>query len=196
VDGYLRQARIEIDGGLLAGHGNVVDTAGAPLFVGAAGTVNPGGVFGVDASFTGMLVFGDYAPFIGTDLAMAGTLTIELGSAADFDVLGVAGRVEFLPGSSVFFDLAGYQPIAGDFLEFLYFYEIAGFGDLAYQFPGLDPALDFDVSIVFEDRLRLSFITAVPLPAPIWLLGGGLTVLLPIVRRHRDTAANDTQPMA
>jgi len=175
VDGALFQAAISISGGLLGGDGELNSTGG-PVAIGPAATINPGGSITNDpGDFTGSLAIGS--------IDIEGTLNIEIAGLLDFDTVTVFNDITFNPGSTIEFDLDGWQPSAGDSLDFLFADTLTGFGNITYSFLGLDPNLDFDVLLTPTADLQLTFANAVPIPASLWLFGSGMLGLASLAKR-------------
>ena len=184
-------ARLQINGDLSAT--NVVLNTGAALSgkgnitanLSNSGQVEPGEWPGALGTLT---INGDYTQ------NADGVLLIEIGGLLDgqYDVLDIAGTASLGgtldvslsdPGAGVFapalndsFDILMAESILGDFDSFL----LAGLGNgLAWQ---LDLFAD---EIGTTDVLRLSVVSAVPVPAAVWLFGSGLLALLGLGRRRK-----------
>ncbi len=184
-------ARIQINGDLSAT--NVVLNTGAALSgkgnitanLSNSGQVEPGEWPGALGTLT---INGDYTQ------NADGVLLIEIGGLLDgqYDVLDIAGTASlggtldvslsdsgagvFAPALNDSFDILMAESILGDFDSFL----LAGLGNgLAWQ---LDLFAD---EIGTTDVLRLSVVSAVPVPAAVWLFGSGLLALLGLGRRRK-----------
>ena len=184
-------ARLQINGDLSAT--NVVLNTGAALSgkgnitanLSNSGQVEPGEWPGALGTLT---INGDYTQ------NADGVLLIEIGGLLDgqYDVLDIAGTASLGgtldvslsdPGTGVFapalndsFDILSAESILGDFDSFL----LASLGNgLAWQ---LDLFAD---EIGTTDVLRLSVVSAVPVPAAVWLFGSGLLALLGLGRRRK-----------
>ena len=175
--GSITQSYIDVQGGALLGAGSLT----GPVNVASGATLGPGdpNLMTIDGSLTvngGTLIF-----------QIAGT------GASEFDVLSVNGTAYldgvlnvslFGSGSSLF------SPHAGDSFDILTADVLQGsFATLNYA-ALLDPSLRWHIDYLTDaigttDVLRLSVVSAVPVPAAIWLFGSGLLGLVGIAR-HRN----------
>ncbi|MGR8919141.1 MAG: hypothetical protein ACU85V_05940, partial [Gammaproteobacteria bacterium] len=156
----LSNGDLEINGGSLSGSGQINGDV-----VNTGGTVNAG-----DSPGT-LTIAGDYAQGPG------GTLLVEIAGtgAGLFDVLLVGGQASL--DGTLAVSLIGTPTIGiGDTFDVLVADTIVGAFDNAQVSAG--SAL-FDIAIIdgVSDIVRLTSLTAVPLPAPAWLLLGALPVL-------------------
>ncbi|MEQ8659551.1 MAG: VPLPA-CTERM sorting domain-containing protein, partial [Gammaproteobacteria bacterium] len=156
-----------VDGGVLTGGGTIIgDVANN------AGIVAPGNSPGT------LTIDGDYAQ------GAAATLLIEIAGFADFDVLAVSGSAQ-LGGELAVSLAAGYLPGVGASFDILLANDINGVfangqfvdaGRAVFEILYLD-GLDGDI-------VRLTTVSAVPLPAGVWLLLGALGTLFARARRR------------
>jgi hypothetical protein len=182
VDGDVTQASVDIQGGTLSGGGTLhADVTNS------GGTVGPGnspGLLTIDGTFT---------------QDSGGIFTAEIGGllgGTEYDVLDVTGTA-FLDGllDVDLFDLGSgpFMPALGDSFDILTAEILSGsFNtlDLAILTGGLDWQVDYLVDAIGStDIVRLSVVSAVPLPATVWLFGSGVLGLAGIARRKRQKAA-------
>ncbi|MCW9057025.1 MAG: VPLPA-CTERM sorting domain-containing protein, partial [Gammaproteobacteria bacterium] len=175
-NGYISTFEMAITGGELSGNGDVY--VGNGLVITEAGTLAPGNSTGI------MHVFGD--------LTIDGTLAMEfdpLGFGLLHDRLYVSQNV-FLSETSVLdvsflsddwfslgnsFDLMLAETITGDFGNF--YYDALFDNSLALEWGIFN---DFG-----QDVLRLTVVSAVPLPAAAWLFISGLAGLIAAGKRRK-----------
>jgi hypothetical protein len=163
VGGTLGAQDVVIDGGTLGGTG-VVE---GQVQVGAGGAVAPGnspGTLRLDGDFT----------------LDGGRIEIEIAALALHDVLDIGGEAVF-NGGTIAFDF-DYAPVAGDSFVFLTTGEgITGADTLSFSFGGDVGAIGLVAAVVGNDLV----LTAVPLPATVWLLAPALAGLAARARRRR-----------
>jgi len=164
-------------GGLLA-----VDTVTGDL-------VNEGGILSPDNSPGTILITGNY-----TQSAL-GTLDIQLGgllAGSEYDVLNINGTANLGGTLDVsWYDLGSglFNASLGDSFDILTAYSLTGEFDnltLAVLGNGLRWQLDY----LFDEFgttgiVRLTIVSAVPVPASVWLFGSGLIGLIGIAKRKK-----------
>ena len=202
------------NGGTLTVNGNITNNAngtfsvgnGATASVGSTGLLNHGlfagagtlvgnvtsyGTVGPGASPGTLTIDGDY------NQLLSGIFSVEIGglfAGTEYDVLNVTGTAS-LAGSldvSLFDPGPGlFSPQAGDSFDILAAEILQGsFGSLNYAaLP--DPSLSWHIDYLVDaigstDIVRLSVVSAVPVPAAVWLFGSGLIGLLGLARRKRS----------
>jgi len=176
VDGTLSvSGLIDILGGSLTGKGAINGT------VRNSGTVGPGNSPGQ------LIVDGDYSQLA------SGTLDVELGgliAGTEYDVLNITGIASLEGRLDVdLFDLGDglFAPSLGDSFDILLAETISGSFD-TLLLATLGGGLSLDISYLTDeigstDVIRLSVVSAVPLPAAVWLFGSGLLGLFGLSRR-------------
>ena len=167
VNGQLTASDIDIQGGSLGGNG----TLSGPVTIGAAASIGPGNSQGT------LTIIGD--------LDLLGTLAIELAGPATFDLLDISGIATLGGGLNVSF-LDGYAPAAGESFDVLLAEAIIGeFDPLSLELPG--NGLKWDITYILDDQsidiVRLSVVSAVPIPPALWLFVTGIAGLIGISRR-------------
>jgi len=192
VDGSMTQANINIMGGSLGGSGVVV----GDLVIGPNGTVQPGnspGILTIDGDFT-----------LEEDARL--NLEIDGTDAGQFDQLIVTGafsalgRINFTLGEGVDESIftstdPGVDPLISLFDIFYVGTEATNAFDLS-----LVAALDTRISTFAGDVFAMSLIddgnggftseiSAVPVPAAVWLFGSGLIGLIGFAKRKTCLAA-------
>ncbi|NKB55727.1 MAG: PEP-CTERM sorting domain-containing protein [Alphaproteobacteria bacterium] len=174
-------------GGSLGGTGTVAGS----LTVESGGTLGPGasaGDFSVDGNLT---------------LDGGGNLEFEFFTPLSFDTLDVTGGVGFGFGGEIdlLFD-AGFDPFDGLSLTFLTSGGIGGFGNLLFDFIGLDPLFTAVVGLgPQEDTLFVTFSgqggpTSVPEPGMLTLFGAGLLGLFGLGWRRRCPSRGSLRRLA
>ncbi len=144
------------------------------------GHVGPGNSFVNETRlgvFTGtLLVNGDYTQ------DAAAELVIGLEDAALHDLLDISGTATLDGLLSVSLDNS-FMPVLGDSFDILAADTIVGqFSTLDTSLAPLGAGLTWDLSYVLDptlsDTVRLSVVSAVPVPAAMWLFGSGLLGLV------------------
>jgi T5SS/PEP-CTERM-associated repeat protein len=144
----------------------------------SAGLVSPGDSVGV------LSINGDYS--------QSGILAIEIGgllAGSEYDVLNVSGTAT-LDGTLSISLLDGFNPFAGSYYDLFAADSISGsFSQLL--FPELSGGLSWNLALLTDfsggtDYLRLSAVSAVPVPPALWLFGSGLLGLAGIARRKAE----------
>ena len=162
---------VQISGGELRGHG----TIDGKLVLSGTGLLSVDDLPFVDS-------ISHFDVTAGLEL-LGGTFVADLAGTGfnNHDVLNVRGAAT-LGGTLEVALLNGYNPILGDAFDIILADSISGvFGSIVL--PGLSDGLTF-TTINGGTFFRLQ-ITAVPLPAPLVLLGGALSVLAYTARRRR-----------
>lgn len=174
-DGQLQAENIQVTGGVFEGNGSVDVLSG--MVVTEAGTLAPGNSTGW------MDIYGD--------LELGGTLQMEFDwtSRPEYDQLHVMGSV--ILGAESVLDISVLSDdyfSLGQSFDLLFANEISGdFGGFYYD-PLWDTSLALQWGIISDydqDILRLSVVSAVPLPAAVWLFLSGVLGLTAIARRKR-----------
>ncbi|VAW78064.1 hypothetical protein MNBD_GAMMA15-1108, partial [hydrothermal vent metagenome] len=122
-----------------------------------------------------------------------GTLSIELGglfSGAEYDVLNVSGNATLAGILDVdLFDLGSglFTPSLGSTFDILTAETLFGEFDIL-TLATLGNGLDWELNYLVDefgttDVLRLSVVSAVPVPAAVWLFGSGLFALMGVAKR-------------
>ncbi len=172
VNGTMRTLVMDIQGGTLTGAG----TIDADVNIGTAATLMPGNSPGT------LNIIGD--------LDLAGLLDIEITDDILYDIVDINGTATLSGDLNVsFFDL--WRPAAGDTFDILTADTINGtFASL--NLAALAPGLFWDVRYLLDttgtDIVQLavvSSVSAVPLPASIWMFIAGGTVLTAFGRHHK-----------
>lgn len=138
-----------------------------------AGALDPG------VSGAGRLeIIGDY-----TQLT-EGALFIQIGGHAqgfNADIVNIFGAASLAGALNVSL-LGGYQLSLGDSFDILYANLVYGsFEELLFPvFDGLTFAIFYDMNTV-----RLAVVSAVPVPAAMWLFGSGVVALMGMARRRK-----------
>ena len=155
-----------VDGGTLSGSGTIIGDVDNN-----AGVVGPGsspGTLTIDGDFT---------------QGAAGELLIEIAGLGDFDVLSISGSA-ILGGDIAVNLLGGYVPLVGESFDVLLASDINGiFANGQFVDAGLAVFEIVYLDGAGNDIVRLTTVSAVPLPAGAWLLLSALGGLL--VRGHR-----------
>jgi hypothetical protein len=124
----------------------------------------------------------------------AGIFAVEIGgllAGTEYDVLNVSGTTSLDGTLNVsLFDLGAglFAPQAGDSFDILTAEILSGsFSSLSYA-ALLDPNLSWQIDYLTDaigttDVVRLSVVSAVPVPGAVWLFGSGLLGLMSLVRR-------------
>jgi T5SS/PEP-CTERM-associated repeat protein len=121
-------------------------------------------------------IFGDYSQ------AGEGTLFVEIGGyGIGQDFLNIWGMA-VLGGSLLVGLLDGYSIGLGDSFDILFASAVYGGFD-TLLFPVFN-GMTFDISYEF-DGVRLTAVSAVPVPAALWLLGSGVLLLFGVARRRQ-----------
>lgn len=158
------------------------------VIVGETGTVRGNGRIDADVTNTGQLAPGLSAgqlDIIGNYTQLAGgTLSIEIGGnnpGIDHDYLYIFGAAN-LAGTLDVGLLDGYQFSFGESFDILYASTVFGaFDSLLFPiFNGMTFDIAYDLNTV-----RLTVVSAVPVPAAAWLFGSGVVVLMGIARRRK-----------
>ncbi len=161
---------LQLAGGTLAGTGTIDGDV-----LNTAGIVTPGNSPGT------LVIDGDYSQAAGASLAIeiAGLL------AGEFDVLDISGAAS-IDGQLTVSLLNGFLPGVGDAFDIVLADSITG---LFANGPFIDAGLAvFEVAFIDAidgDRIRLTTVSAVPLPAAVWLLAPALAGLAGCRRRRR-----------
>lgn len=176
--------------GLLELHdGAYISTAA--VIVGETGAVQGIGAIGGDVTSTGMLAPGPSAgqlDIIGNYTQLAqGALSIEVGGhdhGVNQDLLNIFGDAS-LAGTLDVSLLGGYQFNLGDSFDILYANMVyGGFDSLLFPiFNGLTFDIAYDLNTV-----RLTVVSAVPVPAAAWLFGSGVIAFMGVARRRKKAA--------
>ena len=170
-------AQFNFTGGTLA-----VDTFNGDL-------VNQGGILAPGNSPGVTNIIGDYSQDFNS------TLLIEIGgllSGTEYDVLDITGTASLAGTLDVnFYDLGGglFDASLGDTFDILMAEELTGSFNL-WVLAALGGGLDWDLSYLTDeigstDVVRLSVVSAVPVPAAAWLFGSGLITLIGLGRRKK-----------
>lgn len=158
------------------------------VIVGETGTVRGDGRIDADVTNNGRLAPGLSAgqlDIIGNYTQLAGgTLSIEIGGhnpGIDQDFLYIFGAAD-LAGTLDVSLLDGYLFSLGDSFDILYAGTVFGaFDDLLFPiFNGMTFDIVYDLNTV-----RLTVVSAVPVPAAAWLFGSGVVALMGIARRRK-----------
>lgn len=143
-----------------------------------ANVVN-GGVLDPGVSGAGGLeIIGDYAQLA------EGALFIQIGGHApgfNSDIVNIFGEASLAGALNVSL-LGGYQLSLGDNFDILYANMVYGsFDDVLFPvFNGLTFDIFYDINTV-----RLTVVSAVPVPAAMWLFGSGVVVLMGMGHRRK-----------
>ncbi len=184
VDGSLDVNSVSVDGGVLSGGGNI----NSNVFNSNGGLVSPGNSPGT------LSIIGDYTQDDPSQGGIDGELFIELGgliAGDEYDVLDVSGTAT-LGGvlTTDFIDSGNglFSASAGDVFDILSAETIAGEFDLL-TLAVLGDGLFWDVNYLTDfsgttDIVRLS-VSAVPVPAAVWLFGSGFLGLIGMARRKK-----------
>jgi len=178
VDGVLN-ANVDVTDGELTGSGTINGNAIN------GGSIGPGQSPGI------LTVAGNYTQ---TEF---GTLHIEIGglfAGDEYDVLNIGGDA-FLGGvlDVDLYDFGGglFAPSLGDTFDFLTAETIMGEFDLL-SLMGLGNGLGWQLDYLYDEigttdvaRLTIVEVSAVPVPAAVWLFGSGLIGLAGIARRKK-----------
>jgi len=152
--------------------------------------VNNGGTLAPGNSPGTTNITGDY-----TQMA-AGIFDVEIGgllAGTEYDVLNVSGTASLDGTLNVsLFDLGSglFAPQAGDSFDILTAEILSGsFSTLSYA-ALLDPNLSWQIDYLTDaigttDVVRLSVVSAVPVPGAVWLFGSGLLGLIGVARRKK-----------
>lgn len=159
------------------------------VIVAETGALRGRGIIGADVVNAGALdpgvggagsldIFGDYTQL--TD----GALFVQIGGHAhgfNADIVNIFGAAS-LSGALNVSLLGGYQLSLGDNFEILYANMVYGsFDELLFPvFDGLTFDIFYDLNAV-----RLTVVSAVPVPAAMWLFGSGVVVLMGLARRRK-----------
>lgn len=200
----LQGGSLTVSNGITNNEGGVFSLdAGTTVTVGGEGFANRGELNGAgtivgDVNSNGILAPGDSPGMLAisgdyTQKAL-GIFNVEIGglfAAIEYDVLNVSG-VATLDGSLNvnLVDLGGglFTPKAGDSFDILTADTLSGrFSSLTYA-SLLDPSLNWQIDYLADalgntDVVRLSVVSAVPLPPAVALFGSGLLGLTGIARR-------------
>jgi hypothetical protein len=177
VNGQLDASDIDIQGGSLTGTG----TLNGPVTIGAEASIGPG-------SSPGSMT-------INGDIDLNGLFLIEIGgltSGTEYDVLNVTGTANLGGTLDVdFFDLGGglFGASLGDTFDILTAETLSGKFDV-FTLAILGAGLDWQIDYLFDfngstDFVRLSVVSAVPVPSAVWLFGSGLLGLVGMARRKK-----------
>jgi len=174
-NGTVQADNIQVTGGVLKGDG-IYETVNG-MVITEAGTLAPGDLFGLmqirgDLVLDGTLATEFYLPGgpVNNLLFVNGDVKLGVDSVLDISFLG---DNNLSLGSS--YDVMFADTISGDFGNF--YYDPLGDNSLALQWE-----IFSDYS---QDILRLSVVSAVPLPAAVWLfLTGALGMVVTARRRH------------
>ncbi len=155
-----------VDGGTLSGSGTIIGDVD-----------NNAGVVGPGSSPGTLTIDGDFSQ------GAAGELLIEIAGLGDFDVLSITGSA--LLGGELAVDLiGGYVPLVGESFDVLLASDINGiFANGQFVDAGLAVFEIVYLDGAGGDIVRLTTVSAVPLPAGAWLLLSALGGL--VVRGHR-----------
>jgi filamentous hemagglutinin len=174
---------VEISG-RLEGTGDINVVAGVNgLVITEAGTLAPAYINNPDNPFAppGLTLTGM--------LTLDGTLEVTFNEFGFFDPMTVTGPVQLGTNSVLDVSLQDYNWGLGASYDLMYAYSIAGdFGDFFYGSP-FDPSLALEWSVFndgFRDILRIDVVSAVPLPASVWLFLSGIVGLISIRRRRHS----------
>jgi hypothetical protein len=170
-------------------------TGGATVFFGAVS--GAGGYTG-----TGTVFFeGDLAPgnspaliSVGGDMVLgSGSFTLMelagLDRGSEYDAFDIGGALS-LDGTLSISLLDGFNPFAGSYFDLFAADSISGsFSQLL--FPELAGGLSWNLALLTDfsggtDYLRLSAVSAVPVPPAVWLFGSGLIGLAAVTRRRQS----------
>ena len=167
-DGALISATAVIvaDTGALRGAGTIV----ADVF--NNGDLSPGRS---SVHFGHLDIFGDYVQ------QDAGTLSIQIGAGLNQDMVNIFGDATL--GGTLSVTLSNAFDIGlGDSFDILYANMVyGGFDDLLFPiFDGLTFDIFYDLNTV-----RLTVVSAVPVPAAAWLFGSGVVALMGMARRRK-----------
>jgi hypothetical protein len=167
------------DGSILSAEAVIVGETGA---IQSAGSINANvinnGLFAPGIGIGYADVFGNY-----TQLEQ-GTLSIELGGtdgSVQHDALNIFGDA-IIGGMLSVSLLSGHDFSIGESFDILYANMVYGsFDDLLFPiFDGLTFDIFYDMNAV-----RLTVVSAVPVPAAAWLFGSGVVVLMGVARRRK-----------
>ena len=165
-------------GGTLGGTGTILGDV-----------VNDGGTVGPGFSPGALTIDGNYTQTAGS------VLNIEVAGlgAGLFDTLTILGDATFEVGSTINFDfIDGFEPALGDTFDFFSAALVsADPGALNFTFSGLESGFLFDTSLnadtfnfmALSDGVSTTSVSAVPVPAAVWLFGSGLLGLIGVARR-------------
>lgn len=187
-----------LQGGLLKANTIDIVNAGTAAFNFTGGTlavgqftgnlVNNGGTLAPGNSPGTTNITGNYTQ------SAAGIFAVEIGgllAGTEYDVLNVSGTTSLDGTLNVsLFDLGSglFAPQAGDSFDILTAEILSGsFSSLSYA-ALLDPNLSWQIDYLTDaigttDVVRLSVVSAVPVPGAVWLFGSGLLGLMSLVRR-------------
>lgn len=179
VDGTLTQANTYIQGGKLGGGGTIngdvyleAGTLGLP-----AGSIN-GNVYQTG----GVLAPGDPALMTinGNLQFIGGTLDIKVAGAGNLDQVLVTGLTSITGGTLELDFIDGFVPHTGDAFYFLLNNDLSALNFNNVTYTGLQPGFQFDLAsdgTGIELQTLSDGTTPVPVPASVWMLGLGLTLL-------------------
>ena len=171
---------IEISG-RLEGTGSINLTGLNGLVITEAGTLAPAYIDNPDNPFA------PQALSINGMLALDGTLEVTFNEFGLYDAFTVNGPVMLGANSVLDVSLNEYNWGLGSSYDLMFANSITGdFGDFFYS-AALDPSLALEWSIFsdgFGDVLRIDVVSAVPLPASVWLFLSGIVGLISIRRRN------------
>ena len=177
--GSINADNIEISG-RLEGTGNINLTGLNGLVITEAGTLAPAYINNPDNPFAPSNLT------INNMLALDGTLEVTFNEFGFNDAFTVTGPVLLGTNSVLDVSLQDYNWGLGNSYDLMFADSISGdFGDFFYS-SALDPSLALEWSIFsdgFGDILRIDVVSAVPLPASVWLFISGIVGLISIRRR-------------
>jgi len=162
--------------GTLSGNGTII---GNVLING--GTVSPGSSPGT------LTIDGNYTQGIDS------RLIIEIAglNPGDFDVLNVLGTATFVAGTTIDLHfINSFAPSTGDVFDFLLAEVFASDMNLVnFNILGLDSGFQFDVGFTDTGTFSMTAlndgISAVPVPAAVWMFGSGLIGMVVMARRKK-----------